>query len=246
MAKVFMALPRHGQVEPESQVAAFLTATMRPERVNVVCKLQPSSLLAYGFNQSYCEFLNDPSYDYFGMLHADVYPQQVGWLDLLMNLLDDGQGDIIHAVCAIKDDRGLTSTAIGTIQDKWRVRRLTITELHAMPVSFDVEDVTRALCVGSADQYCLLPNTGCLLMKRGEWCTRFPGFTINDEIVKLNETLYVPRVEPEDWNLGRWAAANKVRVLGTRAVVTQHMGRASYGTHEPWGKWSTDVHGNVG
>ena len=245
MAKVLLALPRHGQVEPESAVAAFLTASMKPDVNQVSCKLIQSSLLAFGFNQAMCEFMNDPIYEYFAMLHADVAPIELGWLDTMRQQLDDHMADLIHVPCAIKDDRGLTSTAIGTVWDRWRVRRITTTELHALPTTFDISDVLRTL--GITDQnYCLLPNTGCMMFKRGDWCKQFPGFTISDEIVQVTETSWAPRNEPEDWALGRWMAKAKLRVIGTRAVTTNHLGRASYGTHEPWGKWSTDVHGNIG
>lgn len=237
MQKVFIGLPRLGQIEAESAVSAYVQAT--DGRFAVQAMASCSSLLANGFNHLFCNFLNDPSYDYFALHHADVYPHGQ-WLDVMAAALDTHQADVIHAVVPIKDLRGLTSTAVGSVGDKWSCRRLTLTEIAKLPDVFDAEDVIRTLPGPWLPYPILLPNTGVLLIRRAEWCKTFPGFCITDRIYHADGKA-IAAVEPEDWAFGRWCAANGVRVLGTKAVKVDHYGRTAFPSYSAWGEWETDV-----
>lgn len=242
MRKILLALPRLGQVEAEAMFAATMTAA-HPTLQDMGLVLDPkvSSLLAFGFNQSWCNFLNDPSYTHFAILHADLEPD-LWWMETLLAELEETGADVIHAVAAIKDCRGITSTGIGNAKDKFsRVRRITTTELlEALPPTFGLDDLLK-LPGPMPENPCLCPNTGCLLIKRGMWTTFFPGFCISDQ-VKFNSEhgMYMPETEPEDWNLGRWCHNRGVRVLGTTKVKTNHYGRSVYPTTAAWGQWKTD------
>lgn len=234
--KVLLGLPRLGQVEAETGVSAYVNATADKLAVQVIASC--SSLLANSFNHLFCSFLNDSSYDYFALHHADVYPHGA-WLDDMVAMLDEYQATIIHAVVPIKDARGLTSTAVGSVGDKWSCRRLTLQEIDRLPAVFDIDDVVRALPGPWLPYPVLLPNTGVLVIKRSVWCHIFPGFCITDRIYKVDGK-YIAAVEPEDWALGRWCGANDIRVLGTKAVKVDHYGRATYPSYTPWGTWKQD------
>lgn len=234
---VFLGLPRLGQVEPESCVAAFVTGAS--DRFSVMAQPYQSSLLAGGFNALFCQFLNG-MYPYFALLHADVYPHST-WIDTMIDAMEKRNCSVIHACVAIKDNRGLTSTAVGDPEDPWNARRLTTREVCALPEVFNIADVTRLVGPPFPKNPCLLPNTGCMILKRGEWCSTFPGFTITDRIVRNGLTASA-ETEPEDWAFGRWCAKNSLMVLGTRLVKVEHFGRASYPNNEGWGSWRVDEH----
>lgn len=232
---VFLSLPRLGSPEFENGVAAFVTAT--DDKFDVTVDPRCSSLLAFGFNQSFCRFANG-AFDHFVMLHADHGPAN-GWLDVLLREMD-GYG-VMHAVAAIKDGRGLTSTALGDADDDFSlIRRITTKELFGLPETFDYGDCAKVLGYGSSTG-CLLPNTGVMAVRRAGFpFDRFDGFGIRDRIDVVDGKLS-PRVAPEDWRFGRWCALNGVRVGGTRKIVTHHFGRADFNTSQPWGDWETDL-----
>jgi len=232
--KILLGLPHYGQVEPEAYFAALTTGH---GEYNIMVEPKGTSLLANGFNHLYCSFLNNKDYEYFAMLHADIYPEGK-WLDILVDELERYHGDVIHAVVAIKDNRGLTSTAVGDMHNPWEARRLTLAEVRNLPAVFDVDDCQKALQGPWPSNASLLPNTGCLLIKKAKWCYDFPGFTITDRIIKSGSQ-YVPAVESEDWQLGRWAARNNVRVIASRTVRTNHYGRYGFSSNA-LGNWQKD------
>ncbi len=237
---VLLALPRLGPPEYESCFAAFCKASA--DRVNVTVSPKVSSLLAFGFNQSWCDFVNG-DYDYFAMLHADVHPKENGWLDILVDDLEASKFGVMHAPVAIKDDRGLTSTAVGLPHEPYRhYQRLSIKEMARLPEVFGYEEAAKELNflhVGG----CLLPNTGCLLVKReGFPIEEFTGFHILDQVVRNSKKQMVSLVAPEDWEFGRWCARNGVKVGCTQRVHTHHFGRSAWMTdRRDWGTWATDT-----
>jgi hypothetical protein len=80
----------------------------------------------------------------------------------------------------------------------------------------------------------LLPNTGCILIKLGDWIDNFPGFEVRDRLATING-IRIAQTISEDWNFGYWAERNGLKVAGTRAVVTEHWGRAPYPSNQSWG-----------
>jgi hypothetical protein len=233
MKKVFVAQPAYGagcfergsEAAPDHCMDAFAEIAKMPYE---------SSLLANGFNKCLCACLNLGTYDYFCLLHGDVIPAPQGeWLSILVDELEAHRFDAIHAPCAIKDGRGLTSTAIAFSANPWeRKRRITTRELHQLPETFDVADVRRVL---EPRAYTLLPNTGCLLFSaKAEWICRFPGFEIRDRIT-WEGNHYAASVVPEDWHFGYWMAEMDLKVGGTRKVTPRHVGKIPFMTEVPWG-----------
>lgn len=250
--KVYLAVPRLGSPEFECTMALLMSSVR--EDAEVCVDSISSSLLAFGFNRMWCKFANDPSYDYMVMLHSDHGPQvradikkerpQLTWLELLIEELEAEKCQAMHAVAAIKDVLGTTSTALGHRDAKFEpVRRITVRELMKLPDTFTTKD-----CVEGLDWFgqqpngrALLPNTGVLAIKReGFPFEKFPGFCITDAVQRDAEGKYVALVEPEDWAFGRWCAREGLRVGGTKKVVTHHYGRSDFHTEEPWGMWERD------
>src|SRR5271166_87756 len=96
------------------------------------------SLLANAFNCGYQDFLNgttDPNpmnagpFDYFLLMASDVEPGD-HFLHTMVEELESGGWDAMSAVVAIKDDRGITSAAVGQISNRWtEARKLTMAEI---------------------------------------------------------------------------------------------------------------------
>jgi len=236
MTKVFVAQPAYGagQFERESYDAPDSAIDQLEELAKLPYE---SSLLANGFNKCLCACLNLGDYDEFCLLHGDVIPwPQEGWLETLIAERDAHGLDVIHAPCAIKDGRGLTSTAIAVSADPWaNKRRITTTELHHLPETFTIDDVRRII---EPTAVVLLPNTGCLLFSaKAAWLDRFPGFAILDRIDPPDaEGKRLARVVPEDWHFGHWAHDQGLRVGGTRKVTPRHVGKMPFMTEVAWGK----------
>lgn len=227
--EVFLGQPYYGAIHPRSEESI----TRASRRVKITKCQHPSSLLAHGFNVILGTCLNRGGFDYFLVLHADVQPLNAGWLDTLIDELECNDLDAIHAACAIKDCRGRTSTAFSRDDDIWAHRRLiTTTELHSLPPTFTIDDIREHL---DPQAKVLLPNTGCLLLRIGEWLDRFPGFTIADKL-GWKDGRRVADTVPEDWRFGFWCAANGVRVGCTRFVMTKHYGEEGFGTDHAWGE----------
>ena len=247
--RVYLLLPRLSYSEREGDIAVYVTASN--DKVDLTAVDKTSSLLANGFNQGLCECVNAGNFDWFGILHADLVPKTDNWLDVLVEEATRGDYDVIHAVAAIKDGRGLTSTAVGNRLDPWDDRRrLTMTDLEGLPPTFGIDDVLR---LWNGQRYprnpCLLPNTGCMLMRinTAERLAYSGGFTIEDRITRTGippAGYLVPEVVPEDWGFGYWCANHVdrldsskscIRIAATRAVKTDHIGVARYSNYRTWG-----------
>lgn len=214
-------------------------------------------------------------FDYWCMVHSDVEPflccrncSGMGcdncngrggmpyWLDAMIDELEASKADVIHAVCCIKDDRGITSTGVGNLDDEWdATRKLTLEEVHRLPETFDLCDVLKLWETDEdirgrpgwtfpSKRVFLAPNTGCMLWKRGDWWDDFPGFEQRSKIVRWTDPTGTVRrrasMSPEDWSLGRWCAQHDLRVVGTRKVSTAHFGNHPWSTAASWGKHKRD------
>ncbi len=241
---VLLAAPRYGPCEREVEAAIVRQAT--GGRFSTFTIDMPGSALPWGFNKCWSEWVNDPKpKDYFVMLHSDVYPTEGGWVDVLIDALEEAKVDIMHAVVAIKDERGLTSTALGDLDPFNRVRRVTTTELSKLPDLFLVDHVWKSLGGEWPDPFHLLPNTGCMAVKLGGWCWEFPGFHFLDRLIDHPDEVgkdlggrrprRLAQFSPEDWNFGRWLAENGLKVGGTRRLKVSHFGRHGFANWIAWG-----------
>ena len=234
MIRVLVGQPCYSGIEPESYTAAQ-NPTQRRGDVQVSVMRPRASLLAHAFNLAVVYALNE-KYDYFGLLHGDVLPDK-WWIDSLLDAKESSGVEVVHAISPIKDDRGLTSTALGYSDDAFApVRRLTVTELQGLPDVFTIADINERL---DPDATHLLPNTGCILMRANTWLRGFTGFTIDDRIIR-GDGEWGLDVCPEDWNFGHWCAKNGVSV-GASKMRIRHVGHHTYDSSHVWGQ-ATDEH----
>lgn len=226
MTHVFLALPHNGMSCPQ----AFPGQKIPSAKVRVTDAGKPSSNLCANFNDLWVYCLNNrfqQGYTHFAMMHADVSAPQ-GWVDTMLSEM--GAADIISAVIAIKDARGLTTTAVRTAEGQ--ARRLTLREIWGQPL-----DTFDAAAFGES---VLLVNTGLWLCKLGDWCEDFPGFEIVTRVEKTDAGM-VATTGTEDWLASLWWHAAGLKVKATRKVAVEHWGLASWGNQEPWGTWERDL-----
>jgi hypothetical protein len=249
MSNIYLGQPCYGAIELEAcdAVDQALQADS-PHQITAI--RMSSSLLANCFNSLLGACLQSGAFDYFVLLHSDVAPAE-GWLGVLIAELEQYRLDVIHAPCALKNGKGLTSTALAYSDDPWQpVRRLTTRELAQLHPTFTAAYVRNLDPAAKI----LLPNTGCMLLKLGPWLDRFPGFEIRDRLRRVESQNSGPstldprpstitwhaEVVSEDWNFGYWCAANGVRVGCTTKVATRHIGRMPFPTGLAWGTEERD------
>lgn len=189
------------------------------------------SILEASFNQLWAECRN--AYEagtvtHFAMIHSDIGAPP-GWVDKLEAERLQCGADVIAAVVPIKDDRGLTSTAIENPADPWTVRRLTLTECRQLPVTFTEREVPG-----------LLLNTGLWLAKLGDWCLDVL-FETHSQIRRDPATgKWRSKTQPEDFDFSRQLRRKGLKLAATRAVPVRHYGEKVYSSEDVWG-WPTDL-----
>lgn len=182
------------------------------------------SILTASFNHCWCWALNarKGGLTHFLLMHADVKPQNLDWIDVLLSEMEKAEADVLSAIIPIKDGRGLTSTALDT--NRWHPVRITQKQSKELPATWTSDG--------------LLTNTGLMLVDfRKPWVEK-TCFTIHDELV-CEDGEWRTRCEPEDWNFARQCRALNLRIFATRAVTVEHFGANVWSSDKEWG-WDID------
>ncbi len=228
---LFLARPSYGPYEPESDIAAnhavgdnsAITVHACCFRLSMTCK---------NMNDHFAKCMNLGGYDYFALLHADNAPPD-GWAEQLVDAMELYNYDVIHAPYAVKNKKGMTTTAIGFSGNIWgTVRRISTTERKELPRIFDIEVLRKELDEPDAER--MLFGTGVMVIKIGDWLNDFPAFTMSDRIVK-HEGQWYPQCVSEDYMFSHWCANNGVRA-GALNLDVGHWGRWNYSTADAWGE----------
>ncbi|MFA6244226.1 MAG: hypothetical protein WC655_25005 [Candidatus Hydrogenedentales bacterium] len=244
---IFLAQPLYCRdVDCGSILAATINAT--GGKLTVAYSRHGGSSLPQVFNNLWVQALGQrDKYTHFAMLHSDVEPEG-GWLDILYDELIRTQATVMSAVVAIKDEKGVSSTAVGVNDDLYDYRRITMTELMKLPQTFSVADVRAA---GIWPDYFAGETPRCLLVNTGCWITdlSWPGWHVQDEqgffkfkyeqlhrIQQWPDGRYNCEFAPEDWLMSRYVANNGGRVMATRLFKTIHVGTQLYPNWQAWGK----------
>lgn len=180
------------------------------------------------FNDLWCAALNsrgDFGWTHFAMCHSDVRPEGY-WLSTLLRVLRETGADLASVLLPIKSAHGLSSTAT-LDRATGTVRRVTMREAQALPLSFGAE---------------ALPPGHDLLASTGLWCCRFDEpwvervwFESRHRIVREPDGRFVPQTVSEDWAFSHALARLGKRVVVTREVPAGHWGTAEYRNDEGWG-----------
>lgn len=192
-----------------------------------------SSACCVTFNALYIMALEEyekGNADWFLLWHSDIVPEPY-FLDKMIDIAEEKQADILSVVAPIKDEKGLTSTAldepVGDVPLEWRVRRLTMTEIMQREETFTAPN--------------LLINTGLMLVRLSvPWRDQI-RFHFEDQIIRVHGRRRAV-VMPEDWLFSRDA-----RKLGctsqwaTRAIKLEHKGMATFPNSVKWGTKETDA-----
>jgi hypothetical protein len=206
-----------------------MKASLKTDDYEVAPAMTWTSLLPYTFNLLWTGAINGSrKFDYFAMLHDDITPQ-AGWLDVLLEELIANDADLVSAVVPIKDERGLTSTAVDSNPDQWNPRRLTMREVCRLPDTFGSEHVGGPI----------LLNTGCWVVRLGRTWTEQVRFRQQDEIRKNADGVFEAHTIPEDWDFSRQLHSHGAKILATRKVKLHH-GSPSFTNVRPWGQWESD------
>lgn len=192
------------------------------------------SALCFSFNRLFADALNrrKDGITHFALMHDDIVPEN-WWLDKLYEEMKEHDADLIASVVALKDERGLSSTAIDEnvsgYDSHWRPRRLTMTEVfNDFPPTFTHPK--------------LLLNTGLMLLDITKpWADEL-HFEFHDRIIKNKEGMFQAEFAPEDWNFSRLVREKGGKIFATRAIKCNHheSSTRAYHNHFPWGTMTTD------
>lgn len=230
--RTFLGMPGYGDISAGA-ARGFYRASESPQYVSM--QYNEGSLLAQNFNALWCTALNlkqkGASLDYFAMQHADISPQP-GWLDVLIEELEDRDLDVLSVVVPIKSVHGLTSTAMDS-DDRSAFHpmcRLTMTEIFDLPETFTSDDLGHPLLI----------NTGLWICRLNmDWAPKL-HFTVNDRLVQVPDGRYMAEVEPEDWYFSRLCHELGLKVGATRKVRVAHQGKHVFVNSHPWGSQQFD------
>lgn len=209
----------------------------------IYLKHSSASSLTHNFNVLWAQALDARDagkITHFAMLHSDIVPIP-GWLDGLARVMAPTDYRVVSAISPIKDERGLTSTALDT--QRWRPRRLTNVEVAHLPPTFSGVDESSGL---SPPYGSLLINTGCMLcdlrpLPSGvDWARQICFEFRNAMAVDSATGKYFPLFEPEDWRFSRDLTRLGVPFAATREVALGHEGPWDFVPNVP-GLMETDT-----
>ena len=217
--RVFLALPSYDQRYWGHTMMSVLNARKPTTIAEVLPYPISGSLLPRVFNEALGISIAR-GYDVLCLLHADVSAEP-GWLSMMLDEMQEHDADVLSAVVAIKDERGLSSTAVRTAEDDYR--KLSLRECHALPQTFAAEDIGASM---------LLLNTGLMLMRTDRpWMKQWNGFRIRSCIQW--DTLTIDTVG-EDWDMSEQLHAldPQPKLMATTAVQVHHWGSRMWGNGE--------------
>lgn len=238
---LYIALPTYN-----GTINATLSISLLKEVPHHICHVQSfaSSLLTRAFNLFWCEALNLHA-DYFLMVHADIEPQGVGWIQTLMDEMETSDADAVSVIVPLKDEHGMTSTAL-TRAGNTNQRRVTMREAMQLRETFDA--LTLAEFFGEDPNGAqLLLNTGMLLVNLNKHRTEIEQlkFWMRDEITRNADGTFVNWTWSEDWAWSRDASARGLKLWATRKVKILHHGGYGYCNCCAWGTQEHDPSGHV-
>ena len=234
--KVMIMIPRYNNWLSWGTACSIFGRPSKNKSLDIIPISSKGSLLAYIFNVMWCNVLKFHklhNLKYVGMIHSDVEASQ-GWIDTLIEEMNATGADLVSAVCPIKSQHGLTSTAVYRSGES-ACRRLTLHEIHRLPETFNEKDINNIL----GHDGTLLINTGCWLMNvKSDFADKI-RFHIDDRIIKDIHGDPVAAVMPEDWNMSVELNKLGAKIFATRKVGITHHGEAAF-ENSKWGEWETD------
>lgn len=234
--RVLIGMPRYSYTAHFDAVRAALCWPSAGACQVVGVASPGTSLINHCFNKCWKQALNmrrAGAVTHFAMLHSDIAPE-AGWLDVLAEELQRLDADVVSAVVPIKNNRGLTSTAVQVSEDLWgppMPRRLTMREAYDLPQTFGSEDVGGPI----------LLNTGCWIADLTRPCFRdLIWFESLERLVEQPNGEVVEQCISEDWLFSARLHHRGAKLYATRKVSLKHIGECEYSNSHAWGTWQTD------
>lgn len=143
-------------------------------------------------------------------MHHDIHPLTTGWMDILIDTMEDFELDAIAAHSAIKNFEGFVSTALET-DDEWNPKTFTTKELlaHADVITYPG----------------ILINTGLMACRLDRpWCKEIRFH--NKHTIRDGKALF----QPEDWTFSRDVKRLGGKIGATSRVKALHYGVIPFGT----------------
>lgn len=227
MATIFVGIPTY---KSDMNVGLLFPLLQGSKKHKLEFANSDTSATCFSFNKLWIDALDlweQGKISHFLMVHSDIVPESY-FVDKMMAILERSGADVLSAIVPIKNNAGLTSTAMeeawGDEDPRWRVRRVTMHEAHALPKTWTHDLV--------------LLNTGLMLVKMGDWCKEI-HFHFDDAIIQYRGRRH-PVCFPEDWNFSRDAKKLGAKLYATREVCVTHMGDTGYVNYQPWGTLKMD------
>lgn len=237
---MLLGMPSYdGKAEIASVEACFVHATLG--KCSVAPARASGSFLTKVFNSLWCAALNGRAQGmtHFAMLHADIIPTVPGWVDAMVEELEKSGADMIAAVSPLKNEFGLTSTAVAC-DDPWLCRRLTMKEVYELPETFGAEDAGGPLLLNTGLWVCDLRRPFWDLLNEDGLTTRL-CFDFKNRIVRdPNTGDFHAEAVSEDWLFSRELNRMGAKLCATRKVGVRHIGEKEYSTDRVWGSMATD------
>lgn len=231
---VYLSMPNHnGQIDSGAACGLLVWAS---KEYQVAPAIRASSLLNSNCNYFWCDAINKRlsgvPVKWFAMLHADIEPE-AWWLDKLIAIAEENDADMLSACVPIKDLRGLTSTAIASHDDRYRVfARLSQRQLwhDDFPETFDIDQAAEALeslpgelSVQDVPRVGLRLNTGCMICRVDKpWATQCWFDSVNG--IELHNGQWRGWDMSEDWRFSMRVQQAGGKLMATRAVKVTHKG----------------------
>lgn len=229
-AKVWLGIPSYDGRLHEGILNAVYAASAGFNLANI--QIQYGSWITRNFNACLAAALNHRAkgITHFCLLHEDIHIHDRQWLEKMLGLMQKTGADVLSAVVPIKNEQGLTSTAldepVGDFDPHWRVRRLTLDEVHKnFEPTFTHEK--------------LLLNTGLMLIDLSKPWIEELHFEFEDKIIKIGDQ-FVEVGVPEDWKFSRDAREMGASLWATREIIVEHLGGGRWPNATPWGTLKTD------
>lgn len=209
-------------------VEATIAILQARDKFPLVFSHHCSSALCLSFNgllQTMYRQSSDLSISHIVMMHNDVAPLDPNWLPSMMHELDGQELDVLSAFCPIKDNRGLTNTAVERRHEAepgaWCRKRFTVTELPTLPPTIRFDDGYLSEFIGGRDTPRLLINTGLMLMRVGRWMKDVVFDTRNHVRFDADGQPHI-QFESEDWEFSRWMFGRTIPYGVTSVVPVAH------------------------
>jgi hypothetical protein len=245
VATVFLGCPTHDGRILDGCANVFYRNASQHHRVESF--VATFSLLTANCNILWAMALNlyeAKQVDWFALIHSDVQPE-INWIDRLIAEADAHGADLMSAVIPIKNEKGLTSTAISDPNDDCgKFIRLTTSQVRhpSFPVTFDGETAVQGLRSLPANLRIqapagvrLLCNTGCMVCRLGPWCD--PRKVYFDEVTRFERinNQWKPFIRSEDWFFTGQAVAAGAKVMATTTLQVLHHGQTPFPNNQAWG-----------